>query len=247
MNEGVEIARRRRGRRRSRSITDQVTQRRRGPDGAALPAGRARVASVAASTVAADGGRRGRRGPRDQRGRGSSTRRRGARGPARSSSRDGVLEAVTWLDGRGRRRRRRPTASSSRPGSSTSTPTSASPATRTPRRSRPGSRRRPTAGSRRSALMPNTTPALDEPGGARPGPGRRGGVRVAGRAAGATARSRPDAAGRRWRRSASWPTPASSASPTTGRRSGRRRSCGTRWPTRARSGCRSSTTPRTRR
>ncbi len=62
-----------------------------------------------------------------------------------------------------------------------------------------------------------------------------------------TARSRSDARARRWPRWASSLTPASSGSPTTGRRSDRRRCCATRSRTRARSGCRSSTTPRTRR
>ena len=124
-------------------------------------------------------------------------------------------------DGRGGRRRRRRRASSSRPASSTSTPTCASRATRTPRRSRPARR----GGPRRVhdvCAMPNTTPALDEPGVLAQVRAAAVGLRVAGASCWPTARSRPGGQGRRWRRSASWRTRASSASPTTGRRSGRR-------------------------
>ena len=60
-----------------------------------------------------------------------------------------------------------------------------------------------------------------------------------------TGRSRPGGQASSSRRSASWPTRVSSASRTTARRSGRPRSCAPRWPTPARSGCRSSSTPRT--
>ena len=65
---------------------------------------------------------------------------------------------------RGGRRRSTPAAWSWRPGSSTSTRTCASPATRMPRPSPRGSRRRPTAGSRPSARCRTRRPALDEPG-----------------------------------------------------------------------------------
>ena len=108
-------------------------------------------------------------------------------------------------------------ASSSRPGSSTSTPISGSPATRTPRRSPPGLAAAAHGGFTTVCLMPNTTPALDDPAVlarvraaavasrvAGPGAGlRRGHGRARGR----------DAGGAR----ASWPTPASSGSPTTAR------------------------------
>ena len=74
--------------------------------------------------------------------------------------------------------------------------------------------------------------------------GRR--VRIAGGVACARRRDGRSEQGRRWRRSASWRMPGSSASPMTARPSGPPRSSGTRSPTRALSGCRSSTIPRTR-
>ena len=55
-------------------------------------------------------------------------------------------------------------------------------------------------------------------GGPRADPGRRGRVRVAGGAAGPRRRDGRVGRARRWPRSASWPMPGSSASPTTGRR-----------------------------
>ena len=58
--------------------------------------------------------------------------------------------------------------------------------------------------------MPNTTPALDDPGRPRPRPGGAGRVRLAGPGARVRRASRRVATGRRWRRSASWRTPESS-------------------------------------
>ena len=84
-------------------------------------------------------------------------------------------------------------------------------------------------------------------GRARAGPGGGRRVRVAGSGAGVRRGVGGPWRARRWRRSASWPMRASSGSPTTDRRSAPASSCGTRSPTPARSGCRSSTTPRTRR
>ena len=92
--------------------------------------------------------------------------------------------------------------------------------------------------------MPNTDPTLDEPGvlsrvrRPRPRPVRRWN-------SSRTARSPSGGQGSSSRRSASWPTLASSGSRTMARPSVRRRSCGPRSPMRVRSGSRSSTIPRT--
>ena len=180
------------------------------------------------------------------RGRGSSTRRRGAKGPARSSSRDGVLESVVWLDGdegagiddRGvvvapgfidlHAHLREPGNEDAETiASGLAAAAHGGFTTRLPHAEHD-------AGARR-------------PGGPRPRPGGRRRVRLAGPGARlrrvSAGRARGDArgarrAGRRRRRR---------ASPTTGRRSRPGRCSGTRSPTPGRSGCRSSTTPRTRR
>ena len=170
----------------------------------------------------------------------------GREGPGEIVVATAILESVTWLDGAEARRDRRPTASSSRPGSSTSTPTSASPATRTPRRSPPGSAAAAHGGFTTVCAMPNTTPAARRARRSSPASEAAAGASgLAGRAARLRRRDRRTRRARRWRRSASWPTPAPSASPTTARRSVGGRSCATRCSTPGCSGCRSSTTPRT--
>ena len=102
-----------------------------------------------------------------------------------------------------------PTASSWPRASSTSTPTCASLATRMPRRSRAGLAAAAHGGFTTVCAMPNTAPALDEPGVLAQDPGRRRRVRLAGRAAGLRrghgragrgAAGRPGRAGRRRRR-----------------------------------------------
>ena len=191
-------------------------------------------------------GERSGPGPRDQPGL-AGRPGGGPRGTGRDRRHGRDPRGRHVADGRGRRRDRAATGSSSRPGSSTSTPTCASRATRTPRRSRPGWRRPPTAGSRRSARCrtrprPSTSracwPGCELPRSASGSPVEllaHGAVTV-GRAgeqlaalgeladAGVVGFSDDGVAG-----------------PVA------RRSCGRRSPTRARSGCRSSTTPRSRR
>ena len=66
--------------------------------------------------------------------------------------------------------------------------------------------------------MPNTTPAADEPGVFARVRAAAGGVGLAGASCSSTARSRSGGRASAWRPSASWPTPARSASRTTARR-----------------------------
>ena len=132
--------------------------------------------------------------------------------------------------------------------SSTSTRTSASPATRTRRRSRPGVAAAAHGGFTTVCVMPNTTPAIDEPGDRGAGPGRGRRVGVAGPGARPRRGHRRPRRARRWRRSGEL-ADAGVVGFQRRRVAGPRapRSCATRSRTRARSGCRSSTTPRTRR
>ena len=88
----------------------------------------------------------------------------GREGPGEIVVRDGILEAVTWLDGRRRRRDRRRRRRRRARASSTSTSTCANPATRMPRRWRRGLAAAAHGGFTTVCAMPNTTPALDEPG-----------------------------------------------------------------------------------
>ena len=163
MNEGVEIAPDVAAGAHS-VITDQVT------NGVAV---RMAMLYLLAGTARRDRGRRDRSGarPRDQ---------PGLAGGSGAGPRGTGRDRRPRRDPRGRhvaRRVRTPTESrrrrsSSRPGSSIFTRTSASPATRTPRRSRPAWRRPPTAGSRRSARC-RTRPGARRAGRPGAGAGRR--------------------------------------------------------------------------
>ena len=239
MNEGVEIARRRRGRR-PVGHHGPGHERRRGPDGAAVPARR--------------GTRRGTRDRRRVSGEGPDLEisrawlvdpASGREGPGEIVVTDGILEAVTWLTG------------------ADADGIDADGVVVAPgfidlhaHLREPGNEDAETVASGLAAAahggfttvcaMPNTTPALDEPGvlagvrAAAVASGspvellalRRGHGRAGRGAAGGARRAGRRGRRRLLRRRVAGPV--------------RARSCGRRSPTRARSGCRSSTMPRIR-
>ena len=241
MNEGVEIAAGRRGRR-PVGHHRPGHERRRGPDGAALPAG-----GTHGTGAGRGAGRPVVTGPRDQprlarrsggRPRGARRDRRPRRDPrgghlARraptptASTPDGVVVAPGFIDLHAHLRE---------PGNEDAETVAS------------GLAAAAHGGFTTVCAMPNTTPALDEPGSWRGVRAAADGVRVAGRAAGARG---GDASGGQGRQLAALGELADAgvvgfsddgvAGPV-GLDPARTRS-----PTRARSACRSSTTPRTRR
>ena len=130
----------------------------------------------------------------------------GREGPGEIVVRDGILEAVTWLDG-GEADGIDAHGSWSRRASSTCTPHLREPGNEDAETIATGLAAAAHGGFTTVCAMPNTTPALDEPGGARADPRRPRRVRVAGRAArlrrgdgrpgGETARRARRAGGRR--------------------------------------------------
>ena len=170
----------------------------------------------------------------------------GREGPGEIVVGDGVLDGLTWLDGDGRGRHRRPTASSSRPGFIDLHAHFREPGNEDAETVATGLAAAAHGGFTTVCVMPNTTPALDEPGvlarvraaaAAAGSPvrvlvARRGHRRAGGRDARGARR-----AGRRRRRRL---LRRRVAGPVRGAPAQRAR------VRRARSGCRSSTTPRTR-
>ena len=188
-------------------------ERRRDPDGAALPAGRRR------------------RRPR------VTDRRRvsgrpdleisrawlvdpaiGREGPGEIVVRDGILEAVTWLEG-DEADGIEPDGVVVAPGFIDLHAHLREPGNEDAETVATGLAAAAHGGFTTVCAMPNTTPALDEPGVLRRIRAAAAASGLARRAAGASARSRSGGQGSSSRRSASWPTPASSGSPTTARRS----------------------------
>ncbi len=245
MNEGVEIA---------PDVAAGAQSRRRGagperrgrPDGAALPARRGArlMAWLGARGVV---GRRGRGGPRDLAGRGWSTRRAGREGPGEI-----VVTRRRPRVGRLARRRGRgagstTAASSSRPGFIDLHAHFREPGNEDAETIASGLAAAAHGGFTTVCLMPNTTPALDDPAVLARVQAAAGGV--AGRRSGPwrTGRCRPGRAGETLAALGELADAGVVGFSDDGSPVGvRRSSCGTRSPTPARSGCRSSTTPRTR-
>jgi hypothetical protein len=164
-------------------------------------------------------------------------------GPGEIVVRDGILEAVTWLDGAD--------ADGIDAGGVVITPSFIDfhahlrePGNEDAETIATGLAAAAHGGFTTVCAMPNTTPARRARSPCRH-PGRRARVRIAGRAARAWRGDRRPGE-ERLPRSASWPTPASSASRRRSAGPFSARSCGPRWRTPERWACRSSTTPRTR-
>ena len=141
----------------------------------------------------------------------------GREGPGEIVVRDGVLEAVTWLegaeaDGIG------PDGVVVAPGFLDLHVHLREPGNEDAETVASGLAAAAHGGFTTVCAMPNTTPAADEPGVFARVRGRRGRVRARRWSCSSTGRSPTGGAGSAWRRSASWRTPAPSASPTTARR-----------------------------
>ena len=203
--------RRRRGRRAAVGHHRPGHERGRGPDGAALPAGRRAATGRAAARRRVDR-------PRDQPG---LARRpgRGSRGPRRDRRRaTGSSRPSTWLEGAeadGIDDRGVVVA----PGFIDLHAHLREPGNEDAETIASGLAAAAHGGFTTVCAMPNTTPALDEPGVLARIRAAGGRERVAGRAARPRRRDGRPGRARRWPPSASWPTRASSGSATTARRS----------------------------
>ena len=166
------------------------------------------------------------------------TRRRRRRASRRADvvdRRDGRIVAVGDRPRAGPSRGARlPPAASWPPASSTSTPTSASPAGRRPRRSRPGSRAAALGGFTAVVAMPNTEPAIDSAAVVRQVLELGRPRRCATCTSPAPSPSAGPASG--WRRWPRWPPSACGSSPTTAPACRTTASCAGRWSTPAASG-----------
>ena len=141
----------------------------------------------------------------------------GREGPGEIVVRDGILEAVTWLEG-AEAEGVGPDGVIVSPGFLDIHAHFREPGNEDAETVATGLAAAAHGGFTTVAAMPNTTPAADEPGGPRPGPGRGRRVGLAGRAAPPRGGDGRAGQGSAWRRSASLPMPGPWASPTMARR-----------------------------